>query len=254
MTAHTEDMNTLREQLSAWMDGELSAEESRFLQRRMEHDATLRAEYERWQLASAALKRQPLKLASANFADKVGAALQTETPRKQTRSWLPWAAAASVALGLMIFYPQFQTPDTNVDVAVSKPATDDVVPIMTASSTAPSLANADMVVDFSAPDEVLNTAADTTPASPANAGRPLIASQTKQASLPDTFSIPASKPWPKTSVIANDPSMDAMLIRHNQMAESQGMNGFVPYVDVVADDESSDVADSEAVRNGEVVR
>ena len=41
----------LLEQLSAWTDGELPADQARFLQRRLDADPALRARWERWQIA-----------------------------------------------------------------------------------------------------------------------------------------------------------------------------------------------------------
>ena len=46
------------EQLSAFMDGELPDAEARFLLRRLENDAGLRAAWERMQLASACVRAQ----------------------------------------------------------------------------------------------------------------------------------------------------------------------------------------------------
>ncbi|MEO5596940.1 MAG: sigma-E factor negative regulatory protein, partial [Lysobacteraceae bacterium] len=61
----------LLEQLSAMLDGELDADRQRFLIQRMQHDGALRERWERWQLASACLKRQPLHRLPADFADRV---------------------------------------------------------------------------------------------------------------------------------------------------------------------------------------
>ena len=51
----------LLEQLSAWTDGELPADQARFLQRRLDADPALRARWERWQIASACLRGQPVR-------------------------------------------------------------------------------------------------------------------------------------------------------------------------------------------------
>jgi hypothetical protein len=44
-----------------------------------------------------------------------------------------------------------------------------------------------------------------------------------------------SKSWPRAELpgAANDPSIEAYLVRHNQMLANDGLGGFVPYVDVV---------------------
>jgi len=59
-------MNTLDdkicEQLSAWMDGELSREEAMFLERRLQHDEALQSLYSRMQISSACMKGQSVRL------------------------------------------------------------------------------------------------------------------------------------------------------------------------------------------------
>ena len=60
-----------REQLSALVDGELGADEARFLLRRMEHDPELAGCQERWQLLGDVMRGQASALAHAVF-DHVG--------------------------------------------------------------------------------------------------------------------------------------------------------------------------------------
>ena len=69
------------EQLSAYMDGELSEEEARFLLRRLEHDAELRAAWTRMQLASNCLRSQPWRPMDEAFAGRVAASL-ADAPEK----------------------------------------------------------------------------------------------------------------------------------------------------------------------------
>ncbi|PSD16606.1 anti-sigma factor, partial [Stenotrophomonas maltophilia] len=54
-----------REQLSALVDGELGADEARFLLRRMEHDPELAGCQERWQLLGDVMRGQASALAPA---------------------------------------------------------------------------------------------------------------------------------------------------------------------------------------------
>jgi hypothetical protein len=51
--------------------------------------------------------------------------------------------------------------------------------------------------------------------------------------------------WPRSDLIgaANDPAIEAYLVRHNQMLANDGLGGFVPYVDVVTTSEQSATAD-----------
>jgi hypothetical protein len=42
---------------------------------------------------------------------------------------------------------------------------------------------------------------------------------------------------------SSDPAIEAYLVRHNQMLANDGLGGFVPYVDVVANGQSANAAD-----------
>lgn len=99
-----------REQLSALVDGELGADEARFLLRRMEHDPELSGCQERWQLMGDVMRGQASLLAPAGFSAAVAAAVAAEPspatpaePRRAVRrsGWRAWgggvALAASVA-------------------------------------------------------------------------------------------------------------------------------------------------------------
>ncbi|MDN8657585.1 RseA family anti-sigma factor, partial [Stenotrophomonas indicatrix] len=96
-----------RQQLSALVDGELGADEARFLVRRMEHDPELAGCQERWQLLGDVMRGQASLLAPAGFSAAVAAAIAAEPaplaePKRQARrsGWRAWgggALAASVA-------------------------------------------------------------------------------------------------------------------------------------------------------------
>jgi anti-sigma factor RsiW len=90
------------EELSAFMDGELDAERSRFLMQRLAHDGELRARWERWQLQSGAMRRmaQPLP---AGFADRVAKAIEAQpaVSRPMSRG-LRWAGGAALAASLAV--------------------------------------------------------------------------------------------------------------------------------------------------------
>ena len=64
-----------REQLSAMMDGALSADEARFLLRRMEHDDELADCWERWQFAGDAMRGIAGRALPADFSRRVGRAI-----------------------------------------------------------------------------------------------------------------------------------------------------------------------------------
>ncbi|WP_312252924.1 RseA family anti-sigma factor [Stenotrophomonas sp.] len=111
-----------REQLSALVDGELGADEARFLLRRMEHDPELAGCQERWQLLGDVMRGQASLLAPAGFSERVAAAIAAEPapvaePRRQVRrtGWRAWgggaALAASVAaVALFMGGEKLQTP------------------------------------------------------------------------------------------------------------------------------------------------
>ncbi|MDE2157093.1 MAG: sigma-E factor negative regulatory protein [Xanthomonadaceae bacterium] len=104
---------TVRENLSAGIDGELSKEELRFLVRRLDHDASLQQVWARYHIARDGLRRQLPSFASPEFASRVMLAIDQESMPATTgrRShWLRWSAggaiAASVAAAaLMIAQP-----------------------------------------------------------------------------------------------------------------------------------------------------
>ena len=105
----------LYEELSAFMDGELDAERTRFLMQRLSHDAQLRERWERWQLASSALRRQA-QPAPAGFADRVAKALDAESVpsvgyRGRGMRWAGGAAlAASLAVAAVFVYDALHAP------------------------------------------------------------------------------------------------------------------------------------------------
>lgn len=73
-----------REQLSAMMDGALSADESRFLLRRMQHDAELAGCWERWQLFGDAMRGQTGTALPADFSRRVARAIADDTRARRT--------------------------------------------------------------------------------------------------------------------------------------------------------------------------
>ncbi|AWH50380.1 anti-sigma factor [Stenotrophomonas sp. SAU14A_NAIMI4_5] len=92
------------EQLSALVDGELGADEARFLLRRMEHDPELSGSQERWQLLGDVMRGQASLLAPPGFSAAVAAAIAAESapqaePRRQVRrtGWRAWGGGAALA-------------------------------------------------------------------------------------------------------------------------------------------------------------
>ncbi|HLS83362.1 MAG TPA: sigma-E factor negative regulatory protein [Arenimonas sp.] len=106
---HDELPADLREQLCAWMDGELPADQAAFLQRRLAHDPALRALWERWQLASACLRGQPLRLMPDGLGERLQVHVQAAAPRR--RHW-PWAAGLAAAVLLAVLLPRMTGLET----------------------------------------------------------------------------------------------------------------------------------------------
>jgi len=88
-----------REQLSALMDGELEADQARFLLRRIGHDEALAACQESWQLMGDVLRGQASAPAPADFRVQVQHALDNEIAHHQSKHlrWKSWGAAALAA-------------------------------------------------------------------------------------------------------------------------------------------------------------
>ena len=116
-----------RQQLSALVDGELAADEARFMLRRIEHDSELSGRQERWQLLGDAMRGQACAPAPAHFGLKVRQAIAadigqhgavTMVPQQSARrGWRRWgggaALAASVA-AVALFMAREQLPETGM--------------------------------------------------------------------------------------------------------------------------------------------
>ncbi|MCD9087581.1 sigma-E factor negative regulatory protein [Stenotrophomonas sp. SY1] len=121
-----------RQQLSALVDGELAADEARFMLRRLERDAELSACQERWQLLGDALRGRACAPAPLDFSLKVSQAIAAdvaqhgpvlnETPQRAARrGWKRWgggaALAASVA-AVALFMAREQLPESSLPETV----------------------------------------------------------------------------------------------------------------------------------------
>ena len=109
MNGQDKVLDHTREQLSALFDGELSLDEARFLEKRLQHDAALAACVSRWQASGDAMRGQGSALARAGYSARVAVAVAAEAApvpaaargpaARLRRGWVPGAAlAASVAL------------------------------------------------------------------------------------------------------------------------------------------------------------
>lgn len=104
-----------RENLSACLDGELSADQLRFMLRRLEHDASLRELWARYQLIGDSLRLQlPHRLADEGFSTRVMRAIEAEAASTPSlaeqvtavapprRRWLQWSAGSAIAASVAV--------------------------------------------------------------------------------------------------------------------------------------------------------
>ncbi|MBB5941075.1 sigma-E factor negative regulatory protein [Xanthomonas sp. 3307] len=136
-----------RQQLSALIDGELPADEARFVLRRLQHDEELSGCHERWQLCGDILRGRVSVPAPSDFSARVRQAVAAEAQQAaraeaasaagKRRSWR-WggsaALAASVAvLALFVTQRLSQTPEALPPAQVA----DATAPAPTPAATTP---------------------------------------------------------------------------------------------------------------------
>jgi negative regulator of sigma E activity len=120
-----------REQLSAWHDGALPDETSRFVLKRLLRDDALRAEVGRWQVIGDALRRQPQQRPAVDLAGRVAAAVAADEVRRAAEApaipgavpvrsdslrWL--ATAAALGLAAVLMWPSAPVPVDDSPVAL----------------------------------------------------------------------------------------------------------------------------------------
>ena len=144
-----------RERLSAMMDGALSADETKFLLRRMEHDDALADCWERWQFLGDAMRGHAGRALPADFSRRVGRAIADDlaaghqeqvaaVASDSRRPLLRWgggaALAASVALAALIGTRSLSSPGGEAPAAVASTSmpTPVVIPTPIAPGVAPS--------------------------------------------------------------------------------------------------------------------
>jgi anti-sigma factor RsiW len=256
----TEVPDDIAEQLSAYMDGELPEAEARFLLRRLEHDPALRSAWARMQLASQCLRGLPCQVADAGFAERVALGIAGNAPGRTRRPLLRWAMAASVAALALLMAPRLLPPSSapepatiaetaapSADNLVPTPGSADLVALRAPAGTPAPAAPAAAAPD---PDEpaLLATTAPSDRASPRPLDNPAVESPA-DFPLADTGE---ARSWPRSELVgtSSDPAIEAYLVRHNQMLATDGLGGFVPYVDVVANGQPAAVEGDDAGADG----
>jgi sigma-E factor negative regulatory protein RseA len=95
---------SINEQLSALMDGELPRDETRFLMRRLDADTQLAKTWSNYQLAGDVLKKRFATPMRADFAASVMQIIEAERQPTASRSGLlRWAGGGAIAAAVAVF-------------------------------------------------------------------------------------------------------------------------------------------------------
>lgn len=95
---------TIKEQLSAFLDGELPEAETTLLLKRLERDDDLRVTLSRYSLIGAVMRQDDDVLAGTALASRVSAAIAAEVPAAPARrAWAGSLAGLGVAAGVAMF-------------------------------------------------------------------------------------------------------------------------------------------------------
>lgn len=193
----------IKQQLSALVDGELDPQRARFLLSRLSADSELAADWSRWHLARACLRRETAGVLRPDFAAGIAAALgQESVPRRalgaQVMRWAGgFAVAASVAVAALLAVPAgvpVEPASTSVAIAPAPaPATAQVV--------ASPLTERDLRPDLGRVAQTVAASSHARPLGPA---------------------------------LRIDPQLESYLLRHNAALRHGGDDSFLPFVPVVA--------------------
>lgn len=195
------DKPTPLESLSSLFDGELAADESKFLLRRVGADREMAGAWSRWSLAALAIRRQTALPMASDFAERVANAVASEPAlRAGSRSLLRWAGGLAVAASAALVALLAMTPE-QMGAGQSGLAQNQRGAAQVATS---GLRESDLRPQFAAPaDTVAATAVGT-----------VLQFGAERDGL--------------------SPELQDYMIRHNAMLHQAGIGGFVPYVDVIA--------------------
>jgi sigma-E factor negative regulatory protein RseA len=191
----------IEEQLSAFMDGELGRDETRFLLKRVDADAGMVVRWSRYHIARHSLRRQETVALRADFASSLMARLDAEAmPQNNRNVLLRWGSGGAIAAAVAV-----------AALMVTKPAQEP-------ESVAPSMA-ANTSTLPSRPTPVPAQVASTNP--------------TFQTPLVPNSPIPtaaASFGTDLSEPVAFDPRLQSYVIRHYQATGTTAQSDFVPYV------------------------
>jgi len=204
------------EQLSAYIDGELSDSERRFFQKRLANDTDLRAACERAWIASSVLKSQPMRLMPAGSAESLCAQCQPESNAVKA----PWRLVASFAALALVAGLAYQLMPGSEAPAAGDPMIAQKAPVPSPAPNATELAPASV------------QKASTKPTATAAVKSAAQSEQIAAVDDPTRFELneaTRSKSWPKS-----DQAMDDYLARHNQMTGSNTGNDLISYAQLLS--------------------
>jgi hypothetical protein len=212
------------EQLSAYIDGELSDSERRFFQKRLSSDVELRAYCERIWIASSVLKSQPFQIMPLNNAESISSKCEYKrnfnfTPMRLVASFGALAIVAGIGFQLM---KTTEMPSTVVQISSPTATT---LPVQVAQSTTQTSQN-DAVVDPNNSQQGVN----------ASSALSVDNAQLVAQNDPSQFELnesTRSKSWPRSNQ-----DMDEFLVRHNQMVDANSSNGLISYAQILTDEDS----------------
>jgi sigma-E factor negative regulatory protein RseA len=193
----------IHEQLSAFMDGELERDQTRFLLKRMTSDHGLPLRWSRYHVARQVLRRQEVMVV-AGFSDAVMARLDHQAAIRVggARSALRWGAGGAIAASVAVAALVLTRPVGDVSVD----------PALVARSAAPQTSTS--------PTQVATSSA------PAEFRVPLLAPTAPVETAPASFGSTGFG----GQMILVDPQAPSYLIRPYQAVGAIGQPGPVPYV------------------------
>lgn len=216
------------EQLSAYLDGELSDSERRFFQKRLCADAALREACERAWLASSVLKAQPFQLMPAGSAEQICAHCPGE-PQSERQPWRWVASVAALALVLGVGY-QLSRDEVS---QMSAPQQAQQTPVLTVPEPAQP---APLIVSQTPKPKTIASAPAPAPVTPVTA-----ADDPTQFVLNDAV---RSKTWPKSNQ-----DIEGYLVRHNQISDAAAGSDLITYAQSIS--EPASVPESRNSEQGE---
>jgi|694.fasta_scaffold131755_1 anti-sigma factor RsiW len=204
------------EQLSAYIDGELSDSERRFFQKRLANDADLRAACERAWIASSVLKAQPVQLMPVGSAEAICAQCQPQVSNPQT----PWRLAASFAALALVAGLAYQWQPGPESPAVTGTRIAQQSPIQPSVQGAPS--------------SKLPVQQAVVPQRNAKAPASAIPSSAQLAAVDDLTRFELNESTRSVSWPKRDHGIDDYLARHNQMTGSNTGNDLISYAQMLS--------------------